>query len=65
MNHIARITNERDELQALVRQVREELTFLQHYLTSSKFSAPDSDYVHVRTDILPKINRIQFMTCGA
>ena len=64
MNHIARLTQERDEALATIRKVREELIALSHYLQSSKFTAPDCDYVHVRTDILPKINAVQFLTCG-
>jgi hypothetical protein len=64
MNHIARITAEREELRQAVRQAREELTALEHYLTSSKFTAPDCDYVHVRTDMLPKIAAIHFALCG-
>jgi hypothetical protein len=60
MNHIHRITRERDEAIATMRKAREQLTDLQRYLTSSKFSAPDADYVHVRTDILPKISEVCF-----
>jgi hypothetical protein len=60
MNHIARLISERDEARATVRNARELLTEIELYLTSSKFAAPDSDYVHVRTDILPKIARARF-----
>jgi hypothetical protein len=60
MNHIARITNERDEARETIRNARELLTDIELYLTSSKFAAPDADYVHVRTDILPKIARARF-----
>jgi hypothetical protein len=61
MNHIHRITGERDELQRQLAKVRNALNEIEHYLTSSKFTAPDSDYVHVRTDILPKIAKVRFM----
>lgn len=64
MNHIARLTQERDEAQATIRKIREELLEISHYLQSSKFTAPDCDYVHVRTDILPKITAVHFLTCG-
>ncbi len=64
MNHIARLIQERDEAIATIRKVREELLEISHYLQSSKFTAPDCDYVHVRTDILPKITRVHFLTCG-
>ena len=60
MNHIARLISERDEAQATLRAARDMLTDLELYLTSSKFAAPDADYVHVRTDILPKIARVRF-----
>jgi hypothetical protein len=60
MNHIHRITQERDDALATIREAREQLMHLQHYLTSSKFAAPDADYVHVRTDILPKISAVSF-----
>lgn len=60
MNHIARLTAERDAALAAIREAREELTWIEQYLTSSKFAAPDSDYVHVRTDILPKIAKVRF-----
>ena len=61
-NHISRLIRERDEYQAQLRAVRDELCEIERYLTSPKFAAPDCDYVHVRTDILPKIARLRFMT---
>jgi hypothetical protein len=64
MNHIRRLTEERDEALTAARQAREQLTELEQYLTSSKFAGPDADYVHVRTDILPKIATIRFALCG-
>jgi hypothetical protein len=60
VNHIARLISERDEAQQTLRDARDMLTDLELYLTSSKFAAPDCDYVHVRTDILPKIARVRF-----
>ena len=60
MNHIARLISERDEALATIRNARELLTDIELYLTSSKFAGPDADYVHVRTDILPKIARARF-----
>jgi hypothetical protein len=60
MNHIARLIKERDEAQATVRRATDMLTELELYLTSSKFHGPDCDYVHVRTDILPKIADVRF-----
>jgi hypothetical protein len=60
MNHITRLISERDEARDTIRNARELLDELECYLTSSKFAAPDCDYVHVRTDILPKIARARF-----
>lgn len=63
-NHIHRIMRERDEALAVIRAARDRLTELECYLTSAKFTAPDADYVHVRTDILPKIAAVRFDLCG-
>jgi hypothetical protein len=60
-NHIHRIIRERDEALEQLREVRDRLADIENYLTSSKFtSSPDHDYVHVRTDILPKIAAVRF-----
>lgn len=64
MNHIARLTQERDELAALVREIRSDLTELARYYQGDKFAWPDRDFAHVRTDVLPRITAIQFKTCG-
>lgn len=64
-NHIHRLMRERDDAVAQLREVRDQLTALQHYLTSAKFAGPDADYVHVRTDILPKIRDITFAAIGS
>jgi hypothetical protein len=60
-NFIHRVIRERDEAHQQLRQVREMLCGIEHYLTSTKFTnSPDDDYVHVRTDILPKIAAVRF-----
>lgn len=64
MNHIARLTNERDDARDVIRRARDALTEIELYLTSSKFWAPGDDYVHVRTDMLPKISAVRFILCG-
>jgi hypothetical protein len=64
-NHIHRIIREREETQQQLRQVREMLCDIELYLTSAKFTnSPDDDYVHVRTDILPKIAAVRFAAIG-
>lgn len=60
MNHIARLQSARDEAWQAMRDARDMLSELERYLTSSKFAGADNDYVHVRTDILPKIARARF-----
>ena len=64
MNYITFLQNDRDELRALVRQMREELLDITLYLQSRKFTGPDMDYVHVKTDILPKVEKVRFLSCG-
>ncbi len=60
-NHIHRITRERDEAFRQLTQVRNMLCDIELYLTSAKVTnSPDDDYVHVRTDILPKIATVRF-----
>ncbi len=60
-NYIHRITRERDEAAQKLRQIRDMLCDIELYLTSAKFTtSPADDYVHVRTDILPKIAAIRF-----
>jgi hypothetical protein len=56
MNHIARLTSERNDARAQLDAARAELNDLLGYLGSDKFtSAPDADHVHVRTDLMPKL----------
>jgi hypothetical protein len=62
MNHIARLTEQRDGATQRLATVRDELDSLLAYLTSPKFTAPDCDYAHVSTDLLPKLQRIRLQT---
>jgi hypothetical protein len=62
MNHIHRLTQERDEAQEALRQTNEALTELLAYLSSSKFHGVDNDVVHVSTDIAPKLRDIRTLT---
>ena len=59
MNHIARLTLERLEALAQLRDARDIIEELELYLLSSKFHGPDNDYVHVRTDLLPRLARVR------
>ena len=59
MNHIARLTNERGEALEALAHARAMVCELEAYLLSPKFHGPDNDYVHVRTDILPKLAQLR------
>jgi len=59
MNHIARLTGERLEALEQLSEARALVLELEAYLLSSKFHGPDNDYVHVRTDLLPKLARVR------
>ena len=59
MNHIAKLKADRLEALEQLRDARELVCELEAYLLSSKFSAPGNDYVHVRTDLLPKLARVR------
>ena len=59
MNHIARLTGERLEARDQLAAARELVLELEAYLLSSKFQGADNDFVHVRTDMLPKLARVR------
>jgi hypothetical protein len=59
MNYISFL---QDKNEAQGRAMAEAVTLLSdlmHYLESSKFQGPDNDYVHVSTDIFPKVREIR------
>lgn len=62
MNYIKQLVSDRDEAWQQIREARDALTEMEHYLTSSKFH--EDNTVQVRTDILPKIARVRFSLCG-
>lgn len=60
MNHIARLTSDRDAARAALVSAQDELNDLLAYLSSSKFtSAPDADHIHIRTDLMPRLLRLR------
>lgn len=61
MNHIHRLTAERDAARAALSAAQDELNDLLGYLSSSKFSSPDADHVHVRTDLMPRLLRLRLV----
>lgn len=58
-NYIHRLTRERDETREQLAEVLGLLVELEIYLTSSKFHGADNDYVHVSTDMLPRLAKIK------
>jgi hypothetical protein len=63
MNYIARLTAERDAARATIEGARDELGELLAYLASDKF-AGDGDFVHVRTDLMPKLMQLRLTMTG-
>jgi hypothetical protein len=59
MNHIARLTGERFKALEQLTAARELVLELEAYLMSAKFQGADNDYVHVRTDMLPKLAQVR------
>jgi hypothetical protein len=60
MSHIARLTSERDAARVALAAAQAELQALLEYLSSDKFrAAPDADYVHIRTDLMPRLLRLR------
>jgi len=59
VNHIARLTTERADAIEQLDAARALVLELEAYLLSSKFAGPDNDYVHVRTDMLPKLAQVR------
>jgi hypothetical protein len=59
VNYIKKLEAENRYLKTVLASAREQVTEVQGYLLSDKFAGPDSDYVHVRTDMLPKLAAIK------
>lgn len=58
MNYIKQLQEDKKELQNKLNEVSDELMNIRIYLSSSKFQGVDNDYVHVSTDIRPKIETV-------
>lgn len=59
MNYIHQLQNENARLKNDLSAARDRLIELECYLLSTKFQGVDNDYVHVSTDILPKITNVR------
>lgn len=62
MNHISKLQHDLDEARGQLRTIESELVGIERYLLSEKFSGPESDWVGVRTDILPKVSDLRSLT---
>lgn len=58
-NHIHNLTERLHEARAQLTETRIALIELELYLLSSKFAGDGNDYVHVSTDILPRIRALR------
>ena len=61
-NYIKRLQREKQDALDALQDVSDALREIESYLLSAKFSGVDSDYVHVRTDMLPKIEEARLKT---
>lgn len=59
MNYIKRLQLDKIQLETKLLVAMDELAQLQCYLLSPKFQGIDNDYVHVRTDLLPRLAHIK------
>ena len=59
MNHIHRLTAERDALAQVIADATNELSWLLAYLSLDKFARPDNDFVHISTDLMPKLTSLR------
>lgn len=60
-NYIKRLQDEKKDLLQTLNDIQWKLIDLEVYLTSSKFHGSDNDYVHVSTDMLPKLREVRSM----
>ena len=61
---INRLMGERDDAVGVIRETRDALRDMLHYLQSPKFHGVDNDYVHVSSDAAPKLMAIYHSLCG-
>ena len=59
MSHIHRLTAERDVLTQVIADATNELSWLLAYLSLDKFARPDNDFVHISTDLMPKLTSLR------
>jgi hypothetical protein len=65
MNYIQQLQTERDAKSCQLAEIQRELLDLMIYLQTDKFAWPDQDYVHIRTDLMPKLQSLMGLTLSA
>lgn len=58
MNYIKKLNNTINETKSEVSEIEAELLEIAIYLSSDKFHGHENNYVHVSTDILPKVRNV-------
>ncbi len=61
MNHILKMKLDKQETTEKIWNCEEKLVELLIYLSSSKFSSVGDDYIHVSTDLKPKLYELLYM----
>lgn len=59
MNYIKQLQSQNEALTKTLSQVNEEMISILKYLRSEKFQGFENDYVHVGTDMVPKLEVIK------
>jgi hypothetical protein len=59
MNYIKALERANDVKFETLKLARAELNELLVYLTTDKFASVDNDYVHITTDLLPKLYKLR------
>ncbi len=61
MNYIKELQKRDLEQAEVLASVRDGITEIMAYLSSPKFQGTDNDYVHVTTDIMPKLSKLRML----
>lgn len=59
MNYIQFLQDKTEAQGRAIAETVTQLSDLMAYLESSKFQGPDNDFVHIKTDLFPKLREIR------
>ena len=59
MNYIQLLQDKTEAQGRAIAETVTQLSDLMAYLESSKFQGPDNDFVHIKTDLFPKLREIR------